>query len=222
MIVSLAVSKLAIALFLLRLTQFNRLRYLIWGLIAFLFLSHVPFLIAVSLQCIPVRKFWSPEVPGKCWPKSTVMYIMIGQGGECCPLFSQASPSGPLLTCHKCVLSSLTLRSLHVRYCCCTIRRSSDGLRSDCACSWVLASCKTLLADKKTYCSANKSHSTAIICCVRTGLSYVITSKDKTCAFWTLHTNAIIDGHSQTRSFPLRTLARLSSNSASSPAAFRS
>lgn len=79
--VTLAISKVSICLFLLRLSKFDRLRRFLQGCIAFLILTHVPLTLLFILQCNPVEKYWYEEMPGTCFPKTTVEKIIIAQGG---------------------------------------------------------------------------------------------------------------------------------------------
>ena len=80
--ISLALSKISICLFLLRLSSFNRLEILLYALIAFLVLSTIPLTLLMALQCSPVDKYWSSEVAGHCFSKNAVEKIVIVQGGE--------------------------------------------------------------------------------------------------------------------------------------------
>lgn len=81
---TLALSKISICLFLLRLSSFRQLRLWLYGLIIFLVTSHVPFLFLMLFQCSPARKYWTNplEGPGACFSKATVETIIIVQGGE--------------------------------------------------------------------------------------------------------------------------------------------
>jgi len=76
----LAVSKISICLFLLRISKFERWRYFLFGMIAFLLISHTPLTIAFLLQCIPLNKVWDTQVPGHCISKKAVEAIIIIQG----------------------------------------------------------------------------------------------------------------------------------------------
>lgn len=79
--VTLAISKISICLFLMRLSKFDRLRKFLQALIAFLILTHVPLTLLVIFQCHPVQKYWNKEMQGTCFPKTTVEKIIIAQGG---------------------------------------------------------------------------------------------------------------------------------------------
>ena len=81
--VTLAISKISICLFLMRLSKFDRLRTFLQVLIAFLILTHVPLTLLMIFQCRPVQKYWDQEMEGKCFPKTTVEKIIIAQGGTC-------------------------------------------------------------------------------------------------------------------------------------------
>ena len=78
--ITLAISKIAICLFLLRISKFERWRNFLYGMIAFLILTHLPITLAYIFQCRPVNKAWDIKVPGDCWPKSTIEAITIVQG----------------------------------------------------------------------------------------------------------------------------------------------
>ncbi|KAI4187397.1 MAG: hypothetical protein LQ348_004087 [Seirophora lacunosa] len=80
--VTLALCKISICLFLLRLSSFRRLRWWLHGLIVFLIVSHLPLLFLVIFQCTPISKYWTNplEGPGVCFTKATVETIIIIQG----------------------------------------------------------------------------------------------------------------------------------------------
>lgn len=78
--VTLAISKISICLFLMRLSKFDRLRKFLQVLIAFLILTHVPLTLLMIFQCRPVQKYWNQEMKGDCFPKTTVEKIIITQG----------------------------------------------------------------------------------------------------------------------------------------------
>ena len=59
----------------------NRLRLVLYGLIAFLILTHVPLFLMLLLQCQPIRKVWE-NVPGKCLSMRFVENVIITQGGK--------------------------------------------------------------------------------------------------------------------------------------------
>lgn len=81
---TLALCKIAICLFLLRLSNYRNLRLWLYGLIVLLVTTHVPLSFLMIFQCSPIRKYWvSPlEGPGICFSKATVETIIIIQGGE--------------------------------------------------------------------------------------------------------------------------------------------
>ena len=83
--VTLALSKISICLFLLRISKFERWRWFLFGLIAFLVVTHVPLTLLFTFQCIPLQKNWETvmgPVPGHCMSKKVVEKIIIVQGGE--------------------------------------------------------------------------------------------------------------------------------------------
>lgn len=67
-------------LFLLRLSQFNKLKNVLYGLIAFLFVTHVPLLFLIVSQCNPVTKAWDWVLTGACFSMQAVETITIAQG----------------------------------------------------------------------------------------------------------------------------------------------
>lgn len=83
--VTLAICKISICLFLLRISKFDKYRRVLWGMIAFLVLSHLPLTLLYILQCVPVYKVWYQQAPGTCFSMVTVEKIVIVQGGEFTP-----------------------------------------------------------------------------------------------------------------------------------------
>ena len=79
--ITLCLSKLAICMFLLRISKFARWRNFLYGMILFLIVSHLPLELLFLLQCIPVHKVWDQQVPGGCFPAAAVEKIIIVQGG---------------------------------------------------------------------------------------------------------------------------------------------
>ncbi|KAL8789922.1 MAG: hypothetical protein Q9195_006583 [Heterodermia aff. obscurata] len=80
--ITLALMKISILLFLLRLSKFDHLRRILWFLIAFIVLTHLPLTVLLVLQCRPVEKYWLEDLPGTCWAKTTREKIVIVQGGK--------------------------------------------------------------------------------------------------------------------------------------------
>lgn len=86
--ITLALSKISICLFLLRISKFERWRWFLFGLIGFLVVTHVPLTLLFMFQCIPLQKNWETvegAVPGHCMSKKAVEKIIIVQGGESTP-----------------------------------------------------------------------------------------------------------------------------------------
>lgn len=81
---TLALCKISICIFLLRLSSFRRLRLWLHGLIVVIITSHVPLFFLIVFQCKPVRKYWTSPMdgPGVCFTRATVETIIIVQGGE--------------------------------------------------------------------------------------------------------------------------------------------
>lgn len=64
---SLVCTRISIALLVLRLTTPKPwFRIGIYVIIALIFASHLPLAIVLFARCKPVRKYWMPDVPGKC------------------------------------------------------------------------------------------------------------------------------------------------------------
>ena len=76
---ALATCKISICLFLLRLSQFNKVRRTLYGLIAFLIITHLALFFLEIFQCNPVDKVWNLDDPGKCMSEQTIMNILIAQ-----------------------------------------------------------------------------------------------------------------------------------------------
>ncbi|KAI4253705.1 MAG: hypothetical protein L6R42_007481 [Xanthoria sp. 1 TBL-2021] len=78
--IALLVTKISICLFLLRLSQFDRLRNVLYGLIWLLVTTHIPLFFIYVLQCDPVRKAWDKEADGKCMSMDIVQNVVTAQG----------------------------------------------------------------------------------------------------------------------------------------------
>ncbi|KAL9129118.1 MAG: hypothetical protein Q9175_007384 [Cornicularia normoerica] len=81
--ITLALSKISICLFLLRISKFERWRWFLYGLIGFLVITHVPLTLLVVFQCRPLQKNWETAeeaIPGHCMSKKAVEKIIIVQG----------------------------------------------------------------------------------------------------------------------------------------------
>ncbi|KAL8812818.1 MAG: hypothetical protein Q9223_002030 [Gallowayella weberi] len=79
---TLMLSKIAICLFLLRLSSFRTIRLGLHAMIIFLVTSHVPLTFLIIFQCNPISKYWHNPLdgPGTCFTKATVETIIIIQG----------------------------------------------------------------------------------------------------------------------------------------------
>ena len=77
---TLALSKISICLFLLRISKFEKYRYALFTIIAFLIITHTPLTLLFLLQCQPLNKNWDTNVPGQCFSKRVVEKIIIVQG----------------------------------------------------------------------------------------------------------------------------------------------
>lgn len=79
--ITLCLSKIAICMFLLRISKFAKWRNTLYGIIAFLVFSHLPLELLFLFQCTPVNKIWDMSLPGHCFSLYTVEKIIIVQGG---------------------------------------------------------------------------------------------------------------------------------------------
>ncbi|KAL8915510.1 MAG: hypothetical protein Q9171_000075 [Xanthocarpia ochracea] len=79
---TLMLSKISICLFLLRLSNFRRIRLGLHAMNIFLVTSHIPLTFLVIFQCSPISKYWRNPLdgPGRCFSKATVETIIIIQG----------------------------------------------------------------------------------------------------------------------------------------------
>ena len=83
--ITLALSKISICLFLLRISKFERWRWFLFGLIGFLVVTHVPLTFLYIFQCIPIQKIWQSTqgpVSGHCMSKKATERVIIVQGGK--------------------------------------------------------------------------------------------------------------------------------------------
>ena len=78
--ITLALSKISICLFLLRISKFERWRTFLFGLIGLIIITHTPLTLLYLLQCIPLNKNWDTAVAGHCFSKPAVEAIVIVQG----------------------------------------------------------------------------------------------------------------------------------------------
>lgn len=76
--IALATCKVSICLFLLRLSQFHKLKKVLYGIIAFQVVTTVVLCLLYALQCNPVHKVWDQGTPGVCF--SGVVNVSIVQG----------------------------------------------------------------------------------------------------------------------------------------------
>ncbi|KAL8889331.1 MAG: hypothetical protein Q9215_003360 [Flavoplaca cf. flavocitrina] len=77
-ILTLAISK--ISPLLLRLSQFSKLKKGLYWLIAFIFVTHLPLIVLLIVQCRPVEKTWNTIVDGKYFSTNMIANILIAQG----------------------------------------------------------------------------------------------------------------------------------------------
>lgn len=83
--VTLCISKISICLFLLRISKFDKWRNFLFGIIAFLVLTHVPLTVLFVVQCRPVEAVWNMERQAECFSKETTEKIIIVQGCKALP-----------------------------------------------------------------------------------------------------------------------------------------
>ena len=78
--IALATCKISICLFLLRLSQFNKIKRILYGLIGFLIVTHLALFFLSVFQCSPADKVWNLGDSGKCFSPQMIMNILIAQG----------------------------------------------------------------------------------------------------------------------------------------------
>ena len=80
--VTLGLTKISICLFLKRIVDSSRVKFFLWGLIAFLvtFTSVCSFIFLGV--CRPLKAYWDVGVEGKCLSDIQVRNVVIAQGGE--------------------------------------------------------------------------------------------------------------------------------------------
>ncbi|KAL8867936.1 MAG: hypothetical protein Q9174_005334 [Haloplaca sp. 1 TL-2023] len=171
--------KISICLFLLRLSNFRRLRLGLYALIAFLVTSHIPLFFLILFQCSPVSKYWrNPlEGSGTCFSKETLENIIIIQGdhGQVLSNLQYWQSWRILLNRERFYLRWIPRRAF-VEYSIGETDKSSavlvDGTwdRVSYRQQWSRSPSITLLID----------HSTGIICIVRTAFSSQVKSMDVT------------------------------------------
>lgn len=126
-IITLAFCKLSICFFLLRISKFDKWRRFLYGVIAFLVLSHLPLELLFLLQCLPIDKNWHQSKPGHCFSKIQVEDIIIVQGGRCSPpCYSYLVPVGMVCMSHYGSRKLTSLNSLfdRLRHCSRSISRT--------------------------------------------------------------------------------------------------
>jgi hypothetical protein len=75
-IFNIAISKAAVAFFLLRILRKTYHRVFVWACIITNSLLATWCTIAVFIQCIPVQSIWNPEIQGNCWLDFTTVGIV--------------------------------------------------------------------------------------------------------------------------------------------------
>lgn len=68
-------TKISIGLFLLRLKQSRNFSIAVWGVLTPLFITTLILCFVVGLQCIPLRKLWTPTIEGHCISTETPLNV---------------------------------------------------------------------------------------------------------------------------------------------------
>lgn len=74
-------TKISISLYILRIRNDKHLRWILGILMVFMTLATIATIAVLGISCIPLRKLWTPEIPGKCLPLSTVYNVAYVQSG---------------------------------------------------------------------------------------------------------------------------------------------
>ena len=76
-------TKASIGLLLLRIFGTQKFwRWIIYGIMVFVFLSTVITVVTLLAQCRPLEKLWNPTVSGSCWTPDTTIKIGYYNGGK--------------------------------------------------------------------------------------------------------------------------------------------
>lgn len=82
--VSIFLVKISVSIFILRVIKGTHrlIRIFLYYLMGFLTLSTVAAIVAASVQCIPLKKLWEPNVPGTCFSSSVSQQVTRIFGGK--------------------------------------------------------------------------------------------------------------------------------------------
>ena len=64
--------KVSMLIFVLRIQNSKRLKYVLWSAIWIMFAVNLGTVITLLAQCTPLQKLWNPSIPGYCLPESSV------------------------------------------------------------------------------------------------------------------------------------------------------
>uniref|UniRef100_A0A1Y1KZ45 Rhodopsin domain-containing protein n=1 Tax=Photinus pyralis TaxID=7054 RepID=A0A1Y1KZ45_PHOPY len=74
-------TKYSISIFILRIRDSKRLRWVLGFLMALMTLATIAVIVVLSVSCIPLRRLWDKTVPGTCLPLVTVYNVAYVQSG---------------------------------------------------------------------------------------------------------------------------------------------
>ena len=79
--ITLALMKISICLFLLRIVDARKLRLMLWAFIGFTVLFTLAFIALFLAICRPIRAYWTTIPDSKCFTDLQVQHITLAQGG---------------------------------------------------------------------------------------------------------------------------------------------
>lgn len=104
-------TKISICLFLLRILETKRVKFFMYGMIAFLVLFTAVCVAMFLGVCRPLRAYWDVDVDGVCLSENQIKKLIIAQGGR-----ESTSKFIPCVNASQFFPSSRTLYALHSRY----------------------------------------------------------------------------------------------------------
>ena len=81
--ITLALVKISICYFLLRIVEHKRARQFMYGMIGVLIITTTVFCLLFFGICRPLQAEWAVGIDGKCFGAYREMQIIIAQGGQC-------------------------------------------------------------------------------------------------------------------------------------------
>lgn len=88
---NIALLKCSICLLILRIKNETKLRWCLIVMMAGLILTNFECILVLLAECDPVKKYWQPSAPGKCWPTKVRIYSIYLQVGMSIVIYSSAA-----------------------------------------------------------------------------------------------------------------------------------